>query len=531
MEPRIIRSSGMLPALALFFLTSHIPTIDSKMFTVKDTATSKLCILVDIDFTIDLAAVRGVKEIGVASYTSEDKNITVEGNCGEIASIMTLNFKNGANWVLKFTQSKGEAFLTKLIQFIPRKVFGEKVPSKQYQLLQDPKVTNLFNSSSSYECQEPDIAQYEPVTVTTENTNFTVTANISYIKAQAFNVKNNNFSRVIHCPSSLPSTSAGTTETTTALETTTTVPETTTEQETTTQQETTTTEQETTTQQETTTITEQGTTTEAGGTTTEEKPTTEKTSPMTEKTTLSPSSTTASPMPHVKLYTVESGEIVCIALEAAFTLDIKYPLKGQSGKEKTAKFFIPDDATANGNCSLSSTSQVLNISFYEDWNLYFIFAKSKQLNSMTLASKSERSNHAEYRISEIGIIAYADDQRFPGSSFAPGSELKYISKDSDLPHVKDNQGYYKCGNPLDIKITPAATLVSQELEVKAFNNDTKADFEGSAAVCSADSSSSRRRTLIIVGCVIAGIVLLCFIIFVVMRIMKRQRDYPFQTLQ
>ena len=457
--------------VSLVFLAVCSQVTQGKLFVLKDKETSKPCILVDVDFVLDLAAVKGKKVVAKAEVSSDDEGIRVSGSCGDISGVLDLFYPNGVNWVLKFRQDeKKQAYLNRIIQFIPQKVFGKAVPVIDYQLMDDRGVTDLGNATNSYECPVPETVKYQPVTVTTNTTNFTATADVSYFHAQAFNVYNSSFSPAVLCKAALTTTSAPKVNTTLPAVNTTEVV----------------------------------------------------------NTTTSPTPKPAPSKPPVKLYTVKQDGITCIALKAALTLNIKYPVEGK-GKTKMTKLFVPEDATSRGTCNLTATTQELSISFYKNWKLNFYFSSNPK-NSIVPLSSSTNGKHPRYKISRIEVFGLSDKTRFPGTTWPENTPLNFTNNKSNFPEVPTAKKYYKCVSNLDTKLTSEASVESQQLEVKAFNADNNADFTGPAAQCAADSGSSRKKTYIIVGCVLAAIVVLSFIVFVVMRVMKKRRE-NYHTLQ
>ena len=481
----------------LVSLATYSTVIQGKLFVLNDPETGKPCILVDVDFTLDLAAVRSEKVISMAQISSEDDGIQIDGSCGNHSAVLNFFFPQKVNWALKFKQDKNEAFLNRLVQFVPKSVFGEKVPISDYQLMDDPGVKELGNASYSYECPVAEIVEYEVVTVTTKTTNFTVTANVSYIHAQAFNIKKGNFSPSFICKGALTTPGPTSSKTSASVN-------------------------QTTLTVQITTVTQKASTS-SNHSSKSPTPTTQ-TSPSAPSKEPSPPPT-SSPKPPLKLYTVKDGNITCIALQAALALDINYPVEGK-GTTKTAQIFVPQDAKSSGNCKLSSTSQDLTISFFKDWELTFVFSTTKKnsLESLISSPNEDQPKHPEYKISQIELAGSSDKDKFPGTTWPAGQKFNFKTEKPNYPDVNSNKDYYKCDSTLKTELTPDATVESQKFEVKAFNRDNKVDFSGSAAVCAADSGSSKKKTYIIVGCVLAAIVLIAFIAFVVMRVIKKRRE-------
>ena len=460
------QTRSLILKVVVVFLTVCSPVTQGKLFILEDKETSKPCILVDVEFVLDLTAVRGDKIVAKARVSSEDEGVGIGGSCGDTSGILDLSYLNGVNWVLKFRQDPDkQVHLNRTIQFIPNKVFGQAVPVTQYQLMGDSRVTSLGNTANSYECPVTEIVNYQPLAVTTIKTNFTATAHVSYFHAQAFNLYDGSFtSQVFLCIAARAATQAS----------------------------------------------------EVNSASTE----------VLKTTTEALNTTTPKPCPAgppVNLYTVRGGDTTCIVLKAALTLNIKYPVEGK-GKTKITKLFVPADATISGNCKLSATSQELSISFFKNWklNFFFVISKKSLLESLTLSTNDK---HPKYRIGRIELFGVADKEKFPGATWPAARKLNFTSGKINLPEVGTTEDYYKCESSLSSTLLSDATVESQKLEMKAFNTDNNVDFYGRAAQCAADTWRIHRY--IIAGCVVAALLVSCFIFFMVMSAIRKRHYRSF----
>jgi len=214
------------------------------------------------------------------------------------------------------------------------------------------------------------------------------------------------------------------------------------------------------------------------------------TTPVSTKTpTTTPAPTTTPvPTPTVETVnaTVKNSSVLCISMvaEMSLTFDSKRIVT------------VPSNAKIDGNCSLSDSTQSLDLEF-DDNKLTFIFSLDDN-NDVT--------------ISEIDITY--------------GKEMKEENVTGSFLKSGSDGSYYLCNSNTTVANWKNVVLTATNLKYKAFNKDLSADFSKDATVteCAADEDTSS-IVPIAVGAALAGLVIIVLIAYLIGRRRSRQTGY------
>ncbi|XP_076453996.1 lysosome-associated membrane glycoprotein 1-like [Babylonia areolata] len=204
--------------LTAVFCTAVVAAVYGKSYDFKN------CIRMDVNGTVTLTA-KNTKTNQTAPPTvidlSSDK-ANISGDCSKLNSsvTMTVTFDKEVKWVLVFNSTNNQVELNQSVIFVPATLFNSTSVNGSLTL-SNTKPWDMLSSNASFLC---DTQQPIPFTPKEEGSyTFTVSQNITYMHAQAFNLNNGSFSPAEHCESDKTSV-APTTEVTTVPATTEPVP-------------------------------------------------------------------------------------------------------------------------------------------------------------------------------------------------------------------------------------------------------------------------------------------------------------------
>jgi len=503
--------------LLVFSSFALLQIIDATKFSLgtKDSPDKK-CIMLDIKFSIELQVFD--KETGMlaATVVLTDEDVEdVLGSCagtGGSSSLLRLRFANGTEWHWKFSVKNlnKNVYLKRLVLFHPHKVFGELETFKPSVTFTRPEEDILPNDGLSYACNSPQKFAYN---FTHENeTNYTmaVDSTESEVQVQAFNIKRNAFGAEFSCKADLYTHTSPSVKTTEVVVS----------------------------------------TTPSNTSTTPSNTSTPISTPEFLSST-SPSKPHTTPaLPPVNNFTVSGNGVTCISFSASISVTIRYPTDDDSGT-KTAVFQIPIDASTSGKCAGNPNStELLSISFLDNWVLNFTFnATTDPNNELQHSAKNaknpknpksrralsslapedhyqvlEDSEAASYSLSNITLTYILERSNFPNLS-PPNDSQPIIAApytDHTFPTKAPGASYYRCNSATTLKLNNNVQVTLSSLQFKAFNPDKNAQFNGTASSCYSDTESDYDIPIIAGSCV-GSVFLLVAILFISKQLRRRNK--------
>ncbi|GFS08818.1 hypothetical protein ElyMa_003022300 [Elysia marginata] len=176
--------------------------IQARRFTLQKPGTSAACIMLDIDFTADIQAIKAGKVFATKTLTSDDKGITTSGICNGPTNELLLKFEARSFWYIAFRQipHKGESVgQYRGLQFVPTEIFGETVGVSTQEIFYDPLPVYQMNIYDSYVCATKYQTPYSSVQPTAGDFSFHVNVTIFSVQSQGFYIKNDQFGPAEHC--------------------------------------------------------------------------------------------------------------------------------------------------------------------------------------------------------------------------------------------------------------------------------------------------------------------------------------------
>ncbi|XP_068241793.1 macrosialin-like isoform X2 [Palaemon carinicauda] len=274
----------------------------------------------------------------------------------------------------------------------------------------------------------------------------------------------------------------------------------------------------------TTTETDTTTTTEAHNTTTA----TSTTSNTTATTSTTAAATTTTPIPEQKYYyNVTDGSAknkTCILFKGSFNFNITYEANSTKGKtsNKTVSIISPEHpqmgSKVNGSCGKDQ---------------YLTFDWDSHKNDITMDFSLSHDGKT-WSVGAITATIFMDPETFPDAVDANKTLTitTYFSLEpNDIPV---NNSYSCISSSESNNVTGSIDKVAYDLKLTAVLNE---DFQleaynlveqGNFTIATKCARKTSTITPIIVGCVLAGLVLIVIIVYVVGR--RRRRDSSYESL-
>jgi lysosomal-associated membrane protein 1/2 len=286
----------------------------------------------------------------------------------------------------------------------------------------------------------------------------------------------------------------------------------------TTEAPTTTTEAPTTTTEAPTTTTEQTTTTAKPNTTTTTKPTTTTT-------------TKPNPYPPKAPYTnafveykveIEAGngtetETLCFKSTFALSLIVTYEanVKANTTANRTATINVPEVHDYYAVCTENETDLVMKWI----WN-------NLQEWTVTMTWRNVTNSSTEYVLDGISAVIPHDEKLFPNAT--KNGKMTFDNQDLSLFKTGVNK-VYVCENARKVDIgtinTSALAVELSQFKAQAFGGFVKnTTYSADRNVCKADSKAERIIP-IIVGCVLAGLIVIVILAYVIATRYKKYHGY------
>ena len=466
----------MYDGLVIFSLLSLART-GSFSLAPKDNPNSP-CVLLDITFTMTLKLMDEEKEVENLVITDTDQNVSVAGSCGgPQKSTIILRFKNGIMWSFVFTRSDEMVHLKRLVQLTPNKIFNSSDAPSSISAFIAPN-TVISKSNTSYSCASSEQMNYTASQTDTGKYKISVQVTESSIQAQAFDINKGKFS-----PSEVCSDDKRTTTPTP------------------------------------TTISPSSTTNMSSTPTAADNITSPATTSQMPNTTGTGSTLPPAATP-VNNYVVSDNNATCIRLSAAIDISIRYAARNGAGYDtrETSTFQVPSDATAQGSCSLTTSSQELVVEFNNGWNLRFIFTTGDDVIETFLGNEVGSS----YRISNVTLSYVIDELNFPNASKPTGTEMLAAPQrdEGDFPAKIGDANYYQCNSSVKLVVNDDVSVNTRFLVFQAFSEDD-AQFAGTASTCYSDQDPEATVS-IVVGCLVMTLIVAGIILFIV----KQYRNRP-----
>lgn len=450
------------PLVVVFCHIFLLRQCQGREFNITVPGTHKYCIMVDVDFQIEirLLGYDGHKNQTVA-FNSNASDITTFGICNSRTSTLNIIFNDqDVTWGLVFQNISETVSLDSVAQFRPDKIFPE-ADEDNIVTYNGLGKTDLCRTDQSYKCDRTANVDYV-YSSGYQKYKFSISVRIERIHAQAFGIESNKFSPPRDCQGHSTATTQ-TTYTTTSV-TLTTVPE--------------------------TTIPDQ-------------------------------------PDAPLNNYTIRQNGITCIVMDTRIVLEIQYVSKErpETHPEKRMKYLnIPSydsilgsGVSLTGSCHEGKTKQTLNIHFFNGWFLEFTFElKDNALLHKFRSKYGTQQAKENYALSKIKLH-YVIDARFY-DAVNPGKAFNVSTEDSSLLEKYKDTEFYKCDSMTSFRLESEnglfANVRTENLKLKAFNDNSDATFSGEPTTCSAEDGGKENTAAIVVGVVVAGLVLFVLLSYI-----------------
>lgn len=163
------------------------------------------CILLDLDFRLEVTASKDGSVVSSRTWTPEH-SVKPEASCYDSHRSLSLTFTGpnhtftGPLLSFRFRIDNTKVFLKRTVQFVPTEIFPELVrPSKFTMKFEDPLDLNLGDIDTSYLCFTRESTSYIDVSKYHHSYTYAVNVDITYMKVQAYFVRDSKFSDAVEC--------------------------------------------------------------------------------------------------------------------------------------------------------------------------------------------------------------------------------------------------------------------------------------------------------------------------------------------
>lgn len=458
----------------------------SKHFMVSKQGSDDPCILLDVEFNIEVKALEDDSVIKTETFTSQDRNLEVKGNCGNETNMIGVFFRKNSFWAVEFVPDDDHPVaIYRVFRFIPAEIFTELINETEPVDFTDPTTVYLKNTSHSFKC---DVSNTEDYIIVPPPTKYTYLVNVivSTIQTQGMGLTDSKYGQAEVCTAPV----------------------------------------------ETSTTTLPHPITHAQPTKVHPVTHVTKVHPATHVTKVHPVTQvpptqvpTPGPKAPVNNYSAKNGKTVCIAMDTSLSFEMTYTTTTQ--KQKTVTVNVPEDARSNGKCDEAQNKQVLNVTFFNDWVFTLTFAQETEPKKFGLQSIFNKApSEPSYRINNMTLFVVLDERIFPGHMVFKGHNYTVVpeSKSPEFITKSAHTAYYSCDSKSTFVLNKDVKVMFSHLKFKAFNNDEKMTFSGSADVCAGDQTKSNAG--LIVGVTITVIVVVAVAVLVaVMLVRRRKKNY------
>ena len=174
----------------------------ARLFKFQKPGTTETCAMADLEFTVEVQAVKDRKLVASKNLTSDDEGITVTGMCKSPVSQLLLKYHDHTFWYIAFQPSKDQQkpyAQYRGFQFIPTEVFGSSVSVSTQEIFYDPRPVFQDSVSDSYYCAIKDQTNYLSTKPATGDFSFRVNVTVNLIESQGINIKDDKFGPRENC--------------------------------------------------------------------------------------------------------------------------------------------------------------------------------------------------------------------------------------------------------------------------------------------------------------------------------------------
>ena len=186
----------------LLVLSILLGKTQARLFTLQKPGTSMACIMVNIDFKIEIHAMKNHHLVATKTLTTNDEGITTSGICVNPTMELIIKFKESTFWYIAFRPPQHEpkpVAQYRGLQFLPAELFGKTVNVSTQEIFYDAQPVYQTNINDSFFCPNKYQTLYLSTNPVSGDFSFKVNVTVFSIQSQGFNIMNNEFGPQEHC--------------------------------------------------------------------------------------------------------------------------------------------------------------------------------------------------------------------------------------------------------------------------------------------------------------------------------------------